>query len=825
MASSILEIPFRRTQSVKLTPAIKAYIESKFDQKGSQFEDDCRAIEALREDAIHVTEPHISGVDRLTAYANQLQYITTKFPLELGIEFAWWPALGYHKSTPVIHANIKFELANILFNLAALYSQLALNNNRTSSDGLKQAAQYGVAAAGTLFYLRTEILPDLHSAIPEDMDDVTLLSLENMCLAQAQECFWGKAVKDSMRDGTVARLAVQVSDYYDKAADYAIKSDAISTDWIHHFNAKHHHFAAAAQYRQSLDCMEKRQYGEEVARLKDCITCVNEGLKEKRWINRVVEGDLNGLKERVTAELKRAEKDNDLLYLIPVPPKSELRILDRANMVAPKPPREIKDGVALFGASGRYGRPLFENLVPFAVRQAATIYASRRDRISQSIIAEYEAMTSQLRELLSSLNLPASLEALEKPQGLPTGLLSKAEEMRQSDAPYRLKRTIEDTTRLKTDDLAIYQEGLALLQSEKQEDDRYRARYGTDRWRRPASEVVLAQYLKKSIELQSYLNSAGSSDSLVQSKMRENERIFRLLSGPERDLERYIPSSEVCTTSPAVEQAASRLRSVLNEVSRVETKRRRKIESIRAKARSDDISHEILKEAHRLEREYPMQALTTSQFEHLYESRLEAYEVDREQIPVEREEQDQLVARIREANKAFIAARRGETEQLTQAREVALQELENGYFRYKEVMNNLENGRKFYHDLAGHVTRFRDEVRVAVSQRRQEAAELEAEVGIGGMQLRERTELRNQKRAQQQAAQKTASLEQAQHPQVQAPQPQKPPVEALPAPVAARAGNIPPPTPDVIKNTRTPLPHPPEPKTATWDPSMGIRFG
>jgi programmed cell death 6-interacting protein len=64
-----------------------------------------------------------------------------------------------------------------------------------------------------LSFLRTDIIPDMRSTPPEDMDNMTLESLERLCLAQAQECFWQKAVKDGMKDATIARLAAKVSDY------------------------------------------------------------------------------------------------------------------------------------------------------------------------------------------------------------------------------------------------------------------------------------------------------------------------------------------------------------------------------------------------------------------------------------------------------------------------------------------------------------------------------------------------------------------------------------------------------------------------------------
>ena len=246
------------------------------------FAEDLQLVDQMRTDAINVNEPHISGIKRLTEYAAQLRWIGGKFPIDLGVDFPWYPALGFNTSQPILQNNIRFELANILFNLAALYSQLAFATNRTTSDGLKTASGYGSAAAGVLSFLRTDIIPDLRSTPPEDMDNMTLESLEQLCLAQAQECFWQKAVKDGMKDATIARLAAKVSDYYSAAGDYAIKSDAISTEWIHHMTAKHHHFAAAAQYRQSRDCLEKRKYGEEVARLRDSIACANEALKESR---------------------------------------------------------------------------------------------------------------------------------------------------------------------------------------------------------------------------------------------------------------------------------------------------------------------------------------------------------------------------------------------------------------------------------------------------------------------------------------------------------------------------------------------------------------
>lgn len=237
---------------------------------------------------------------------------------QIDAEFTWYPALGYNTERPMVRNNLKYELMNILYNLASLYSQLALNTPRGNTDGLKTAANYFSLAAGVLSHMQTAILPELRmSDPPEDMDHATLESLTQLLLAQSQECFWQKAVMDGYKDASIAKLAARVSDLYNSAGEAAMQSEAISTAWIQHMTAKHHHFAAAAQYRAACDCLEKKKYGEEVARLMDAVSCVTDGLKEakKGYLNKTVVDDMLGLKSKVTEDLKRAEKDNDMIFL------------------------------------------------------------------------------------------------------------------------------------------------------------------------------------------------------------------------------------------------------------------------------------------------------------------------------------------------------------------------------------------------------------------------------------------------------------------------------------------------------------------------------
>ncbi|KAJ8606799.1 hypothetical protein MRB53_040725 [Persea americana] len=689
------------------------------------FKQDLEDIDALRTDAINCLEPHASGIRKLQAYAAQLVWMGAKFPIDIAADFTWYPSLGYNKETPMTSNSIRFELVNILFNLAVLYCQLGVASNLSTADGLKAASNYFCLSAGVISHLKSTIIPETQTATPEDLDVMTLDSLENLLLAQAQERFWRKAVKDGLKDITIAKLAAKSSDLYNQAADFAVKSDTISSEWIHHMSAKHHHFAAAAQARAAWDCLEKRRYGEEVARLQASLSCANEGLKESRYIGKTVTDDLSALKVKVQDELRRAEKDNDTIYLQPVPTLSELKTLDRASMVTARVTKEISDPLAALSEGSELGKPLFTQLVPYSVHVAASLYTDRRDQCINAIVDEFDLLSTSIRDMLRSLNLPGSLQALEKPLGIPPTLTSHAEVIRQQNGVDRVLRSVNDVKRLRDNDAKTYQEGLNMLQIEAQEDEAAKKRYGTDRWTRVPSQSAAQHLYKQTNEISDFLSKAESSDATVLENYRHHESYVHILAGSDHDLEAFVPSSRRATMTPVVSRASANLRSVMDEVNRLSARRDRKITSLRSKAAADDVTSDILREAARLSRDFPMRTLEAAQFEDFFKTRLQRYDSDKSILAAEKNEQDALQSRLAEANTSFNAAKRSGETATSKEREQALQKLEEAYYAYKEVVQNLDVGRKFYNDLATVVGRYRDECRAFTYQRRQEAARIE----------------------------------------------------------------------------------------------------
>ena len=413
-----------------------------------------------------------------------------------------------------------------------------------------------------------------------------------------------------------------------------------------------------------------------------------------------------------------------------VPPKSELKILERAKMAVVRIPPQVADPYKYLGEQAEFGPALFSRLVPFSVHVAISIYEERRDRmVNQQIIQELETLTENIHTLFESLGLPGSLQAIEKPIGLPQSLVQHAEDIRQADAVARVRRSLADIDKLRSADLAIFEEGKAALAVEEEEDQRLARKYGTDRWNRPDSRTDPkgAELIAVAAEIEGYLSSSISSDGIVKEKFAAIEGLLTVLSGSDRGLMDYVPSSRRPETSEEIKSAVGKLRSAYSDVLRLESRRRKKVEALRENARRDDIKPDILKEAARLERAYPSTAIVPAHFEDFFDKRLDKlYEPEIQALKKEEEEQEKVLGAIERANREFEAQKRQWSNQGTREREAALQKLDNAYFKYKEVVNNLEVARKFYNDLNKIVGQgFRDRVKKWVADRHMEARALE----------------------------------------------------------------------------------------------------
>jgi len=105
------------------------------------------------------------------------------------------------------------------------------------------------------------------------------------------------------------------------------------------------------------------------------------------------------------------------------------------------------------------------------------------------------------------------------------------------------------------------------------------------------------------------------------------------------------------------------------------------------------------------------------------------------------EKQNVVLMDIKKQDELFLQSRLEDP--AVKDREFALQSLELSYFKYKDIIRNLEEGYKFYNDFAGLLVNIKEECRTWTQQRRQEIQLLTKEfrsLSIRGEKANEETE-------------------------------------------------------------------------------------
>ncbi|KAI0293747.1 BRO1-like domain-containing protein [Russula brevipes] len=721
-----LSIPFKRTYAIPLTDAVYSHIRSKIHNTHPEaFKWDLSRWEELRKAAVNCSV-HIDQVEAILAYHAQLAFILTKLPADVSLDIPYAPAFSPDE-IPVSLPNLHFERCCLLFNLASLYSQLGLAEDRTTADGVKRASVLYQSSAGTLSYLRASAMPKLKASLSEedslplDLSEPFLSSMESLMLGQAQECVWQWAVMGRNSNGTIAKLAAQVSTLYDGARSSIRDAvtpiwGAFPSEWSVHIEVKHLHFSAAAQYRKSIDDTEHNKYGHEVARLTVAQSTAKGAFSTaRRGASKIVMEDVNSLLDILDSDLIRAQRDNDLIYHHDVPPASSLPAIQPASMVSSTVPPGLLEPRDILGNNNL----IFGELIGLGAQTAIEIYNDRRNMaIKEHIKDRAQQLNDAYTQELQSLNLPAALDALDKPIGLPPSLLKKAEEVRLENGPERVEKSLDDVQMLARRAMAILTESLDILDQEASEDEELRR--GTPTERLPSHQAN-EQLTSKAQRYRNILTQAAESDAVIRQRWDEWEKCIAQLTWDEAKLEAAVPSSTVVWSSPRqpvigeTQTLARALRVLLEQLDDLARERNQLMSRAQRLGDADDISARIVKEAAGFERWAEVQP---SMFEDTMDQELAKYDKFRRDIEEGAVKQAELLENVKTRMDSFISSRRQDPS--VKEREHALQSLDLSYHKYKEIVRHLDEGIEFYNDLAAMLIQFKESCVEWVMGRRSE---------------------------------------------------------------------------------------------------------
>jgi programmed cell death 6-interacting protein len=123
----------------------------------------------------------------------------------------------------------------------------------------------------------------------------------------------------------------------------------------------------------------------------------------------------------VKAGLERAVRDNDLVYVSPVPPASQLAPITGVGMVKLATPTEVADPIGWLMGGGAGQGPLFSALVPYGVHLALSetirvltpdrandsgIYDDRKDTIVRELDGKREELDGMAARYVHTQTIP-----------------------------------------------------------------------------------------------------------------------------------------------------------------------------------------------------------------------------------------------------------------------------------------------------------------------------------------------------------------------------------------------------------------------------------
>ncbi|XP_056608000.1 rhophilin-2 isoform X2 [Triplophysa dalaica] len=251
--SSIPLIPLglKETKDVDFSVPLKDFILEHYSEDGTNFQDQIDDLIDLRQ-ACRTPSRNDAGVELLAKYLSQLSFLETRFfspTRQLGIFFTWYDCFT---GVPVCQQNISLEKASVVFNMAALYSQIGTRANRQTQAGLEEAITAFQKSAGVLHYLK-----ETFTHTPSyDMSPAMLSMLIRKMLAQAQECLFELIILPGIRNEffsliKMAQEAAKVAETYSQVYQCMIQNpikNNVPFFWSTMCQLKTSHYSALAHY-------------------------------------------------------------------------------------------------------------------------------------------------------------------------------------------------------------------------------------------------------------------------------------------------------------------------------------------------------------------------------------------------------------------------------------------------------------------------------------------------------------------------------------------------------------------------------------------------
>ncbi|MBN3323882.1 PDC6I protein, partial [Atractosteus spatula] len=703
--ASFISVPLKKSSEVDLVKPLSKFISSTYSagEEQAEYIRGVDELNKLRKTALgRPLDKHESSLEILLRYYDQLCAIEPKFPFsenQLCLTFTWKDAFDkgslFGGSVKLALASLGYEKSCVLFNIGALASQIASEQNLDNDEGLKAAAKFYQLASGAFSHIKDTVLSALNREPTMDISPDTVGTLSHIMLAQAQEVFFLKATSDKMKDAIIAKLANQAADFYGDAFKQCQYKENLPKEVLPILAAKHCIMQANAEYHQSILAKQQKKFGEEIARLQHAADLVKTvASRYDEYVN------VKDLSDKISRALTAAKKDNDFIYHDRVPDLKDLDSIGKAALVK---------ATAINVPMCQKFTDLFEKMVPMAVQQAVSTYSQRKSEIVNRLIGQMREATNLCNGVLASLNLPAALEDLSG-DSVPQSILEKSRAIIQQGGLQSIDRLVKDLPELLQRNREILDESLKILDEEEATDTELRTKF-SQRWQRTPSNDLYKPLRTEGSNFRNVLDKAVQADKVVRERYHTHCDMIALLCKPEAELNAAIPSANPAKTLQGSEVVGV-LRSQLSKLDEVKREREQLENDI--KSVQFDMTSKFLT-ALAQDGALNEEAISVTELDNIYGGYTQ-------KVQQSLKTQEEILGNIQTSHQEFSAMKQSNTD--AKEREEVLKKLASAHDSYVEISNNLKEGTKFYNDLTEILLKFQNKCSDIVFARKTERDEL-----------------------------------------------------------------------------------------------------
>lgn len=771
--------PLKQTNEIDWVQPLKDYIRQSYGEDPERYSQECATLNRLRQDMRGAGKDSATGRDLLYRYYGQLELLDLRFPVDenhIKISFTWYDAFT-HK--PTSQYSLAYEKASIIFNISAVLSCHAANQNRAEDVGLKTAYHSFQASAGMFTYINENFL----HAPSTDLSRDTIKTLINITLAQGQEVFLEKQMADNKKPGLLAKLASQAAYLYTQAGDAMqdfVSKGVFEKAWSILVQAKAAHMGSLASYYQAIAEEESGSYGMAVSRLtlaeKQSTTALgwakafpssppassNLSSEAGTSLTDIVKHHL----VNVQARLSSLTKDNDFIYHQAVPNEVGLPVVAKLPAAKAIPVSELYQGQDI---QRIIGPDIFQKLVPMSVTEAASLYDEEKAKLVRAETEKVEVANSEMAASLDYLKLPGSLNILK---GGMDQEVTVDEEFRgwcQDMAGHEpFFKALDELQERKAGVLSQLDQCTKQLDLEESVCEKMRSKYGADWSQQPSARLNTTLHS----DIRNYrdtINEASTSDSQLLSTIRQYQSDFdeMRIAGESDEADVLFQQAMIKAgskqgkkSSPlgpegtllddvydegklSVAQQIAKVEEILKKLNLIKRERTQVLKDLKEKVHEDDISNVLILNKKSI----------AGQESQLFEAELEKFRPHQNRLLQASHKQASLMKELTKTYGDLLQDKRVRAEQSkyeTVARQhsTVMARYKKVHAAFNDLISGIDQAQTFYTEMAETVESLNKNVESFINNRRAEGAKLLGDIereranGAAEQEDREREKLR-----------------------------------------------------------------------------------